>query len=108
MIPRPSNHAHTRFAIARVNHGFLGLISQSANTSRGSRSGVSLTAVPSGNTPSAGGELLSVGNEGCATWFDGFAIAATAALPGARLPATFADASGSQNTCSSFHSLVGL
>ena len=31
-MPRPSSQNHTRFAIARVNQGFSGRISQSANT----------------------------------------------------------------------------
>ena len=39
MMPRPSSQAQTRLTMLRVNQGFFGVISQSAKTSRGSRSG---------------------------------------------------------------------
>ena len=54
MMPRPSSQAHTRLAMLRVNQGFFGVISQSAKTSRGSRSGDNWILVPSGNIAANG------------------------------------------------------
>src|ERR1039458_2567269 len=48
-MPRPSSQDQVRFTMLRANRGFFAFISQSANNSRGSRSGESLTVVPSGN-----------------------------------------------------------
>src|SRR5208282_2522316 len=45
----PSSQNQARFTMLRANQGFFVSISQSANTSRGSRLGESLTVVPSGN-----------------------------------------------------------
>ncbi len=59
MMPRPSSHAQTRLTMLRVNQGFSGVISQSAKTSRGSRSGGNSILVPSGKT--AVGRLVLVG-----------------------------------------------
>src|SRR5581483_8433486 len=50
MMPHPSSQYHARLAMARVNHGLEGVISQSAKTARGSRPGVSDAGVPSGKT----------------------------------------------------------
>ena len=58
MMPRPSSQAQTRLTMLRVNQGFFGVISQSAKTSRGSRSGGSLTGFPSGKTAACGAVLV--------------------------------------------------
>ncbi len=71
-----------------VNHGFCGVISQSANTSRGSRPDESSTAVPSGKAAATG--PFTAGGAG---------------VPSGSLAV---EPSGSQKTCSSFHSRVGL
>ena len=49
-MPRPSNQDHIRLTMFRANQGFLGASSQSAKTSRGSRSGGRYAGLPSGNT----------------------------------------------------------
>ena len=79
-----------RLQMAAVNQGFLGEISQSAKSSRGSRSGGSFTLVLSGSTAEAG-----FGRGGAA---GALVEAAAGAEP----------LSGSQKTTSSFHSRVGL
>src|ERR1039457_1710041 len=91
-MPRPSSQAQTRFAMLRVNQGFFGVISQSAKTSRGSRSGDSLTCFPPGKAAVCGAILVAVE----AGEFD------------AQLDASALVLSGSQKTTSSFHSRVGL
>src|SRR4051794_9293760 len=111
MMPRPISQNQARLTMARVNHGFLGVISQAAKTSRGSRSDGNLAFLPLGNA-GACGALTAIG---CGS--DGFGAAAAlaggfggamASRPGAVLPAMPLAPSGSQNTSSSFHSLVGL
>src|SRR5215472_8951328 len=110
ITPRPMSQYQARLAIARVNQGFLGVISQSAKTSRGSRLGENLTFLPSGKTPSVGGGggVCGGGTGAAAALGAGFAAGAMASRPGAVLPAMWLAPSGSQNTSSSFHSLVGL
>jgi hypothetical protein len=50
MMPRPISHDHARFEMFFANHAFLGVISQSAKTARGSRPGEIWAGVPSGKT----------------------------------------------------------
>src|SRR5438132_1461274 len=73
-MPRPSTQLQTRLAIARVNQRFSGVISQSANTSRGSRSEVNLTAEPSGKMASKEAPWVCAGRDGCATRLVGFVL----------------------------------
>src|SRR5450631_3419316 len=90
MMPRPMIQYQTRLAIARVNQGFLGVINQSAKTSRGSRSGDNLTFLPSGNAGWGAGTLTAGGGGGAAGAVavgDGFTGGgAIASRPGTVLP----------------------
>src|ERR1039457_4041944 len=110
MMPRPMSQYQALLAIARGNQGFLGVISQSAKTSRGSRSGGSLTFLPLGKTGSCGALTTGGGGGGGGgvAVGDGFTGAgAMASRPGTALPGVRLAPSGSQNTSSSFHSAVG-
>src|SRR5271169_3007898 len=112
MMPRPISQYQARLAMARVNQGFLGVMSQSAKISLGSRSGGNLTFLPSGNTGSCG--TLTAGGGGCGGAFAALVTFAAggfgtmASRHGAVLPGVVLAPNGSQNTSSSFHSLVGL
>ncbi len=108
IMPRPIAHAQVRLTMALANQGFSGRISQSANTSRGSRLGGIVVLVPSGKTASSGPFSLSGSANACGIWLVAVTDLATASIPGAMLPGTAVELSGSQKTISSFHSLVGL
>ena len=108
MIPRPTSHAQTRLTMLRANHGFSGVISQSAKTSRGSRFAGNSILVPSGKTAAGGTSLLDGTVASCEASLATFTDVVMAAFPGAVLPGTLLPLSGSQKMCSSFHSAVGL
>ncbi len=105
MMPRPSSQAQTRLTMLRVNQGFFGVISQSAKTSRGSRSGGNWILVPSGKDRVCGS---MAGRRHGAPLATAVGFAPLAGFSGATLAAGALVWSGSQKTCSSFHSRVGL
>ncbi len=94
MMPRPSSQHQIRLTIDRVNYGFLGVISQSAKTSRGSWFGASVIVVPSGKTAICG----SMQAGGTASAGDDFGFAPLTGFSGATLAAGVLEWSGSQKT----------
>src|SRR4051794_4115312 len=108
MIPRPITHAHVRLTAAFANHGFSGRINHSENASLGSRFAGTVVLAPSGNTAASGRFSLSGLASACGIWSVAVTDLATVSRPGAVLPGTVTELSGSQKTISSFHSLVGL